>query len=210
MRRNKKELVLTSLLTISPIAIGLFLYQQLPEKIAVHFNYQNVADTYYDRNVAILFLPAVLLIVHLVIYTLTYLSLNVKPIHPKLLRVVVWIIPVISFGGSIILYAYTLKLIPNVSTFILGFVALIFIVIGNYLPKCEHNYFIGVKTPWALASEENWKVTHRFAGPLWVVCGLVMLVVSVLQLPFFINLVMLGLMVILPYVYSYRYHNRKK
>lgn len=210
MMLNKKEIVATSLVTLSPIAIGLYLYPQLPEKVAVHFNSQGVADRYYDRPLAIVLLPTILVLVHLFIYFITYLSLNVKPIHPKLLRLVVWMTPAISFVASVLFYAYTLKLIPNIATFVFGFVALLFIVIGNYLPKCEHNYFVGVKTPWALASEENWKATHRFSGPLWVACGVVMLVSAILQFPLFVYITMFVVMVVLPYVYSYRYYTREK
>ena len=45
----------------------------------------------------------------------------------------------------------------------------------------DSNYFCGIKTPWALADEENWRRTHRFAGPMWfwgglavALCGIVL------------------------------------
>lgn len=49
MKRNKWELLVTSLVTLSPIVIGLCLYGSLPEKIAMHFDYQGMPDMYYDR-----------------------------------------------------------------------------------------------------------------------------------------------------------------
>jgi uncharacterized membrane protein len=70
------------------------------------------------------------------------------------------------------------------------------------LPKCKQSHTIGIKLPWTLESEENWNKTHRFAGKLWVVCGLL-----VLALSFWGNIyVMLGitlLMVFVPTIYSY-------
>ena len=52
-------------------------------------------------------------------------------------------------------------------------------VMGNFMPKFRHNYFCGVRTPWALADEENWRRTHRFAGPVWFYGGLALVVCAV-------------------------------
>ncbi|MGL4662277.1 MAG: SdpI family protein [Culicoidibacterales bacterium] len=210
MTINKKEIVFTSLVTLSPIAIGLYLYPQLPEKVAVHFNYQGVADTYYDRVPAIVILPIVLLVTHMFIYFITSLSLNTKPIHPKMWKIIVWMIPVISVCVSVGLYVYNLKLMPNGAMFIFGPVSLLFIVIGNYLPKCEHNYFVGVKTPWALLDEKNWRATHRFSGPLWVVCGLLMLIITILQISPILFFIVIIVMTGVPFIYSYWYYQKQK
>ena len=78
----------------------------------------------------------------------------------------------------------------------------IFIIIGNYLPKCGQNYTIGIKIPWTLHSEENWNRTHRFAGPVWVVGGLVMMLSGFLGE----NRIMIAaalVMVLAPTAYSY-------
>lgn len=60
-------------------------------------------------------------------------------------------------------------------------VAALFLIIGNYLGNVRHNYFIGIRTPWTLASEEVWIKTHRFAAKVWVVGSLLIMVI----LPFF-------------------------
>lgn len=54
----------------------------------------------------------------------------------------------------------------------IGAMGIVFCVIGNFMPKFKHNYFCGVRVPWTLASEDNWRRTHRFAGPVWFCCGL--------------------------------------
>ena len=87
------------------------------------------------------------------------------------------------------------------------FTGLIFIIIGNYLPKCQHNYTVGIKVPWTLNSEENWNRTHRFAGPLWVISGVLFIITS------FIGSVVLGVVIILgasfiPMIYSYLYFKK--
>ena len=57
-------------------------------------------------------------------------------------------------------------------------IAVLFTVIGNLMPKFKHNYFIGIKTPWTLASEEVWFATHRLGGKLWFYGGLIMIIFS--------------------------------
>lgn len=51
-------------------------------------------------------------------------------------------------------------------------VGLLFVVLGNYLPKTRYNYVMGIRTPWTLADERVWDRTHRFAGAAFVLAGL--------------------------------------
>lgn len=57
-------------------------------------------------------------------------------------------------------------------------VAIMFILFGNVMGKIKHNYFVGIRTPWTLADERVWIKTHRFAAPLWVMAGFIILFVS--------------------------------
>lgn len=60
--------------------------------------------------------------------------------------------------------------------------ALIFILLGNYMPKIQSNFYMGIKTPWTLSSDEVWRKTHRLAGKLYMGSGILTLV-SVFLLP---------------------------
>jgi len=87
----------------------------------------------------------------------------------------------------------------------------LFIIVGNYLPKCKQNYTIGIKIPWTLDSEENWNQTHRMAGRLWVIGGILMIFAVFLPNKFMVAamVVVLLVMVTVPMIYSYRlYKNR--
>jgi uncharacterized membrane protein len=86
---------------------------------------------------------------------------------------------------------------------------LIFMVIGNLLPKCKRNYIVGIKVPWTLNDDENWNKTHRFSGKLWVVCGAVMAATAVFG-NFIVVFSIAMLMVIVPTIYSYMYSRRSK
>ncbi|CAG9614055.1 Immunity protein SdpI [Bacillus rhizoplanae] len=53
-------------------------------------------------------------------------------------------------------------------------VGILFLVIGNYLPQCKPNFFVGIRTPWTLSNEEVWRKTHRFSGKVFIVLGIIM------------------------------------
>lgn len=84
-------------------------------------------------------------------------------------------------------------------------IALLFLLLGNYMGKIKHNYFVGIKTPWTLASEEVWQKTHRFAAPLWVAGATVALLLSFSR-ALWANYLYLGIIIVVglvPVIYSY-------
>jgi len=50
--------------------------------------------------------------------------------------------------------------------------SIFFAFLGNIMYNVKPNYFIGLRLPWTLESEDNWKHTHRLAGILWFCGGL--------------------------------------
>jgi len=83
-------------------------------------------------------------------------------------------------------------------------VSVLLLVVGNYLPKIKQNYTIGIKLPWTLADEENWKKTHRLAGWIWTFFSLLFILVILLDF-YVVWIFFLGIagMVIFPLVYSF-------
>jgi len=85
----------------------------------------------------------------------------------------------------------------------------IFLLLGNYLPKCRHNYTVGIRLPWTLADEENWNSTHHLAGWMYMVAGLVCLANIFLRVDWLSFVVLLGA-VLIPAAYSLLFYVRKK
>jgi len=61
-------------------------------------------------------------------------------------------------------------------------IGLLFIIIGNYLPKTRSNWLIGIRTPWTLSSDITWEKTHRIGGRLFLGAG-ILTIISALFLP---------------------------
>jgi uncharacterized membrane protein len=86
-------------------------------------------------------------------------------------------------------------------------ICLFFILIGNVMGKLRRNFYLGVRTPWTLASERVWNATHRFAARIMVASGLVGLVFSITGMFLWAILVTLA-GALKPVVYSLIYYKQ--
>ncbi|MCK9482692.1 MAG: SdpI family protein, partial [Bacteroidia bacterium] len=78
-------------------------------------------------------------------------------------------------------------------------------------PKSKQNFTIGIRLPWTLASEENWNKTHRFAGWVWTIGSLILIITSIIGFSALtIFIVITALMSIIPIVYSYIYYQKEE
>ena len=94
----------------------------------------------------------------------------------------------------------------------LALMGIVFIVVGNYLPKCKQSYTVGIKLPWTLNDEENWNRTHRMGGKLWVASGIILLLSMLLPASAMVVVVLavIGVAVFVPTVYSYLLFREKE
>jgi uncharacterized membrane protein len=202
--RNKLGKYLYWLIAVFPFILSAAFYSRLPERMAVHWDAVGNPNNYASRTFAAFELPALLLIVTLFVN----FSISADPQKqnidrsPQLKFIVRWFIVILAniAQGAMIFKAMNYNF--NISVLLLALVGLLIAVIGNYLPKCKYNYTMGIKLPWTLASEENWRKTHRFAGFVWIIAGILMIVSAFVPSTGLILGITL-LMVAVPAVYSY-------
>lgn len=202
IKKYKGTLIITSLITISPILIGLLLWKRLPEEIATHFGNNNTADGWSSKPAAVFGLPLFMLAIHLFCVFLTANDPKRKNINDKSVKLIFWIIPVVSLVTNLSCYGIALGYQVNIGMIVSILVGILFIVIGNYMHKIKQNYTIGIKISWTLNSEENWNRTHHLASWLWILCGAIMILNSVLQIPFLI-FILIFIMTFVPIGYSF-------
>ena len=207
IKKNWKILLLTSLIILLPIGVGVVLWNQLPEKIPTHWNVAGEVDGWSSKPFAVFCLPLIMLAIQWLCMLATSADPK-KEHHPsKVLHLVFWLIPVLSVVLFCLTYAAALGKDVRIEMVMPVLIGLILTIVGNYLPKCKQNYTIGIKIPWTLNSEENWNRTHRFAGRLWVVCGMGMMLTGFLG-SFWIFFGITLLMVLAPLIYSYMLHRK--
>ena len=171
-----KTVIITTLITLLPIAIGLILWDRLPDTIATHWGADGEANGWSDKVHAVFFLPCMLAVIHLIAAAVVLADPKRKNIHRKPMMLTLWIVPVISLITNGSTYVIALGADLNMSVFLCLVIGIVFILLGNYMPKLQQNYTVGIKVPWTLNSEENWNRTHRLAGKMFVLGGIIIAV----------------------------------
>ena len=207
IKKNLKVLIVTSIVILLPILAGVILWNQLPDPMPTHWNAAGEIDGWSSKAFAVFGLPWILVAAQWLCLLGTAADPKKKNHPDKIIHLVLWIIPVLSVVMHTFTYLIALGYGVRMEVVMPIFIGLIFTIIGNYLPKCKQNYTIGIKIPWTLNSEENWNKTHRFAGFLWVVCGLIIMLTGFFGgFGIFFGIVLL--MVLAPFVYSYLLHRK--
>ena len=202
IKKNLKTLIITSIVILLPILAGVFLWDKLPEQIPFHWNANGEVDGWGSKPLAVFGMPAILLAFQWLCVLGTSADPKKANHSEKIIQLVLWIIPVISVAVHAMVYMTALGAEVRVEVIMPILVGLVLTIIGNYLPKCKQSYTIGIKIPWTLNSEENWNRTHRFAGRLWVVCGLALMLTGFFG-GFWVFLPIVLVMVAAPMIYSY-------
>ena len=210
LKANKKTLIIASIVTILPVLIGIICWNRLPDVMATHFGMNNEANGFSSKAFAVFGIPAILLAVLWLGAFVTSNDPKRQNISPKMFSLVVWIAPVTSLVVAAILYPVNLGYALDITFFVELLSGVMFIIIGTYLPKARQNYTIGIRVPWTLANEENWNRTHRLAGTLWIICGILMIIICLTRLApgqWFVAILLITVLV--PCIYSYWLHAKK-
>ena len=202
IKKYKWSLLFGSLLSLSPMMIGLFLWNKLPAQIPTHFSTGNVPNGWSNKPTAVFGLPLFLFAMMWFCFLITSADPRRKNISSKLIRSLIWFMAVLSPVVICSSYAIALGINVNISMIIYLIIGVMFMVIGNYLTKVKQNYSAGIRIPWTLFSEENWNRTHRVISRIFVLAGLVMIINAFVDSDVILFIIIMALLTI-PYGYSF-------
>lgn len=201
MRKYKWTVIIACIVTLCPMIIGLVLWNRLPDEIATHFGNGGTANGWSSKPMAVFGIPGLMTAIELLLYFVTTNDPKKRNIDEKMMKMLLWIIPVISLIVCLSCYAIALGTAVDIGLVTNICVGVVFILMGNYMHRIKQNYTVGIKLPWTLNSEENWNRTHRMASWLFVLGGILFLINGFLQLEWIIAAVLL--VVVVPGIYSY-------
>lgn len=198
-------------LTAAALAACLYIYffrqDALAEQVPVHWNIDFEADQWVPRAKAIwyfLIFPGVMASIVLLAFVLPWLSpkqFEIDRFRGAFAHIMTLIVALFGYLMTLQLWAaFNDKSMPG-HLFLGGFF-LFFALMGNMMGKVQRNFWMGVRTPWTLASETVWIRTHRLAAWLWVAAGVVGFGAVLLQVPTLICFVGVIVAALVPVFYS--------
>ncbi len=204
MKISKKLWIATLAVCLVPLIAGAILYSRLPEQVVTHWGINGEPNGSSSRLFAAFGLPLFMAAMQCLLLFVLSTDPKKKNMDPKLVSVAFWIVPVLSVLVSALTLCYAMGVKVSVERIAPALVGILFIVLGNYLPKTKQSYTMGIRLPWTLNSEENWNRTHRLAGFLWVAGGILFLIFTILGWwNIYVLLILIIVMSLVPTVYSY-------
>nr|WP_315200502.1 SdpI family protein [uncultured Flavobacterium sp.] len=202
----KKELPIIGIV-LMPFIYLAFIWKTLPGKVPTHWNYKGEVDHWGDKFslIGLVFMMPVLIYVLLLVIPKIDPKKRIALMGGKYYQLKFFLVLCMSLMALYIIFITKNQSFsgPNLSYILIG---VLFMVLGNYFKVIQPNYFIGIRTPWTLENNEVWKLTHIFAGKLWVIGGLLIVLGGLIFENDSFTIVFISLVVVLaivPMVYSY-------
>lgn len=210
--KNKFTIIITSVIVLIPMLVGVAFWDALPEQVAIHWGASGEPDGWRSKAFAVYAVPLIMLALHWACLFATRFDKKNRGQNPKMMNITYWLVPAVSWVANGMTYADALGKDIDVIRLLPIIMGALFLLIGNYLPKCTPNRTVGIRIKWTLEDEENWNATHRFGGKVWFVGAIVILASALLPA----NLTVCAMiattlvMALAPIIYSYCFFKKKK
>jgi uncharacterized membrane protein len=197
-------------ITLIALVATAVIYPTLPAKVPIHWNIRGEVDSYGPKTWAAFLMPGAMLVMLGVFAVLPMLSpkhFEIDSFRTTYLFIVVLVTGL--FG-----YIHALSMLGSMSRALdfpramCGGLYLFFMLMGNVLGKVRRNFYVGIRVPWTLANDRVWNETHRLGAWLMMAAGAIGMLFVVLNLPFYLGFIPLGIAVIVPIVHSFLLYKR--
>ena len=212
MKIGVKKQVLLWIVAAVPLIMTAAVNPRLPEIIPIHWNIKGEVDGTAARFPGAFLLPAISLGVVALMLFIPRMDPR-RENYKKFGGAYYWFM--VALAGFFAVMDATILLISlgadlRVDYIMKLLVGVLTIIIGLIMPRLEHNYFIGIRTPWTYNSEKVWRATHRHGGRIWPAAGLAMCVLSFIPgaISAYVYFVLIAAAAIEPAVYSYIKYNK--
>lgn len=201
-----KKLLWPTVIGLLPILMGLAVYSKLPEKMPIHWGLDGEPNGYATRLAGILILPLIMVGVNVIVQ----FSLETAPkTNLKLEKLMLWVLPILSVTFQSLTLSQALGYHLDIALITMVTVGIIFILLGNYIPKTSQNRVAGFRFPMTLSNPDNWQKTNRLGGMMLVISGIIMILGGVISTWYPIVavltfIVILVLIILVPLCYSIR------
>lgn len=211
-KENKVRLLVSSLITLLPMVFGIIVWDKLPDTMITHWGADGTADGFNGKTFSVFIPTAIMFVLNLLCVFATAFDQNGRNQNKKAMGIIYWIVPIISLMVNGAMYNVAFNGEVNFEWLFPALFGILFVVMGNYMPKVVRNRTFGIKISWTMNNEENWNKTHRLAGKVWVAGGLIMIATAFLPMKWAIGVFFILLLttITVPFAYSFSIYRRHK
>lgn len=201
--RFRKSSIISIIASLAILVIfNLLFYNKMPAELPTHWDFRGQADDYSSKFEAMVLIQGFLVVMNLFLCFMldndpknkrqNNFLMTLSKLSMPIIMTIIYIITILAGLGKEV----------NTSVIISILMGILFIAIGNYMPKVKRNYTMGIKLHWTLNSDENWRRTHRFGGICFIFMGLIFFVSPFVksEIIFYLPLIIVA---VLPAIYSY-------
>lgn len=195
-----------ALLTIlAMFVVAYFYYPALPDPVPTHWNGAGEIDGWTAKPWGVWVFPLIALLMTTIMFILPVVSPKGFRLDSarKAFDIVILILALFMLVVEVLSFRAAINGSENLMMSIPVLVGVLFIGLGNYLGKFPKNFFVGIRTPWTLASDEVWDKTHRLAGYLFIFAGLGVVSTAFFRSPEWVIIVLIAVAALIPAVYSF-------
>jgi uncharacterized membrane protein len=208
----KKDLPIL-LIIILPFIYLIYIWNELPDKVPLHWNSQMEIDRYGTKYEILPIIFSLTLMIYLIFLVIPLIDPKnmLNKMGDKYQKIKFLVTTLTSLLSLIIIYSIKNESIFN-PNFIILLVGAFYLVLGNYFKTIKPNYFIGIRTPWTLEDKNVWDKTHTLGGEMWFIGGLMVVISSlILEVKMNLNLffIISTIIFVVPIVYSYFTYKNK-
>ena len=177
--KNRKTLILSVMVCLLPMVLGIIFYNKLPEQIPIHFTINDIADNYAPKNFALFGIPVMIAMVQAICIIITTKVNKLKNDEkPRIVKIMEWFIPIMT------VFVYSIMIqIPLGSTVYVGksicfILGILFMIIGNYLPKMSYEVGKTIFHPMP-KSEKSFRKMSKIMGYSLISIGVILLLLII-------------------------------
>ena len=176
-KKDKKTIIVSVVICLLPMLLGLAFYDKLPEQMPIHFTINDVPDNYAPKNFALFGIPVIMACVQAIVTISTMTTLKDKE-KPKLAKIMEWFIPVITVSLYIIMVEVPLGSTVYVGKSVCLILGILFMIIGNYIPKMSYEVGKVVFHPMP-GNEKYFRKMSKIFGYGFIIIGIILLILII-------------------------------
>jgi uncharacterized membrane protein len=207
----KKTIIYKLLIVAIMFWISIFYWWKLPDIVPTHWGFDGQPNNWWSKYIVLVLLPLITLTMAILFPLLSKIdpkSENYKDFSKSWEIIQFSIIWMMAYFHSVILYVIAHPEV-NISMFVMIWIWILFILLWNYMWKIKQNYFVWVKLPWTLNSDEVWNKTNRLSWKIFVIVWLILIINSFLQWYVYWVLIFLVIIIsVVPTIYSYKIYKK--